>query len=169
MQLAATTQFHRRVAFLPGVKVCLKTERPLPYPRSPSTLGGHLKKRRIEAGLLQRQAAKTIGIGVNTLITWEQDGAEPETCYWPAIIAFLGYDPNPAPMTLGECLRAKYRELGLPRKKVALRLGIDEGTLLKYEQGTSRPTMDRTQKLIDQFLGVRRGAKTSTDQYLQKT
>ncbi len=104
MQLSARIRSHRRVAFLPGVEVCLKTERPLPYPRSPSTLGGHLKKRRIEAGLLQRQVAEAVGIGINTLATWEKDQAAPELRYWPRIIAFLGYDPNPTPQTLGERL-----------------------------------------------------------------
>ncbi len=153
MQLAACAQSHRRAAFLPGVKVCLKTERPLPYSRSPFTLGEHLKKRRIEAGMIQRQVAEQIGVKVNTLAEWEKDRAEPEVRYWPRIIAFLGSDPRPPGKTLGERLQAKYRELGLPRKEAACRLGMDEGTLLKYEKGTSRPTKSRARRLIAKFLG----------------
>lgn len=82
----------------------------------------------------------------------------PEIRYWPAIIAFLAYDPNPAPQTLGERLQAKYRELGLPIKDAARQLGMDEGTLLKYERGTSRPTTERARKLIDTFLNARKAS-----------
>ncbi len=155
IQLTASSYVHRRVAFLPGVPVTLTAPKPLPFPAAPKTLGEHLRKRRIELGLLQRHVAKSVGVAVNTLMTWERDRAEPEPRYWSKIISFLGYDPNPAPETLGEHLQARYRALGLPRKEVAARLQMDEGTLKKYETGASRPTSNRTRRVIKQFLRPR--------------
>jgi transcriptional regulator with XRE-family HTH domain len=131
----------------------LKAQRPLPYPQNPATLGDHLKKRRIEASLYQRQVAVEIGVTLNTILDWEKDRKEPETRYWPGILKFLGYDPHPEPRSLGERLRAKYRVLGLPRKAAAQRLGIDEGTLQRYEEGTRRPTSPQARRLTARFLG----------------
>ncbi len=135
--------------------VTLKAPRPLPYPSNPKTLGEHLRKRRHERGAFQKTIAKELRVNQWTYITWETGRAEPETRYWPRIISFLGHDPHPTPETLGEHLREKYRELGLPRKRAAVRLGIDEGTLEKYESGVSRPTSDCTRRLIEQFLRPR--------------
>jgi len=81
---------HRRVAFLPFVSLCLKTGRPKPYPENPVTLGEHLKKRRIEQGLFQRQAAERLGIDHFTYITWETGKSTPYTHSFAGIIAFLG-------------------------------------------------------------------------------
>lgn len=53
----------------------------------------------------------------------------------PGIIKFLGYDPFPEPQTLGERLAAKRRMLGLSRKELAKRLGVDEETLARLETG----------------------------------
>jgi transcriptional regulator with XRE-family HTH domain len=106
----------------------------------------------MEQKLLQRQVAARIGVGIYTLISWEKERAQPEIRYWPKITAFLGYDPHPQATTLGDRLRAKYRQLGLPRKEVARRLGIDEGTLQRYEEGTWQPTTPRSRRIITEFL-----------------
>jgi transcriptional regulator with XRE-family HTH domain len=106
----------------------------------------------MEQGLIQRQVAARIGIGINTFISWKKERAKPETRYWPKIIAFLGDDPNPPPTTLGEQLRSKYRAMGLPRKEAARLLGMDEGTLQRYEEGTWRPTTSRSRRIIIKFL-----------------
>lgn len=43
----------------------------------------------------------------------------PTIRYMPAIIAFLGYNPYPAPQTLPEKLLAARRRLGLTRRQMA--------------------------------------------------
>jgi transcriptional regulator with XRE-family HTH domain len=134
----------------------LTREKPVPYQRYPTTLGEHLRKRRVEQKLFQRQVATRLGIGTHTLTTWEKDNSLPEIRYWPGIIAFLGYDPHPRPTTLGERLKAKYRAMGLPRKEAARRLGLDEGTLQRYEEGTWRPTTPRSRRIIKKFLRISR-------------
>jgi DNA-binding XRE family transcriptional regulator len=120
--------------FLPFVSVCLKKARPKPYPENPVTLGEHLKKRRVELGLFQRQAAAQLGIDHFTYITWEIGKRRPYTHSFARIIAFLGFDPSPAPITLGQRIKAKRRELGMTQWKLAEHFGWDEATVFRYER-----------------------------------
>ena len=139
-------------AFLDFTPVCLKALRPLPYAREPKTLGEHLKKQRYELDLRQKDVAGRPQISQSTYISWETDGVEPEIRYWPRIVAFLGYDPVPGEgETLANALRAKHRELGLPRKQAAALLKIDEGTLKRYEDGLWEPG-ERNRAIIRRFL-----------------
>ena len=115
------------------------------------TLGDHMKKRRIELGQLQRDAARDLGVSQSTLIAWETNRATPSVCFLPRIIAFLGYDPYPEPQTLGERIVAKRRRLGLPRKHVAEHLGVDEGALAIWERAVRKPS-ERCLRIVTQFL-----------------
>jgi transcriptional regulator with XRE-family HTH domain len=54
------------------------------------------------------------------------------------LVAFLGYDPTPAPETLAERLQAKRRVLGATFSQVARYLGWNDGTLTRYLKGTWR-------------------------------
>jgi DNA-binding transcriptional regulator YiaG len=57
----------------------------------------------------------------------------------PRIIDFLSYAPyTPAP-TLGEWLVMARRAVGLSRKRLAKRLGADEGTVFPWETGQKHP------------------------------
>lgn len=148
MQLVADAQFHSRVAFLPYVRIRLSAPKAKPFKDNPITLGDHLRKRRHELKLQQKQIAKRLKINQWTYIKWETNRVEPETRYWPRIIAILGYDPHSEPKTLGDRLRAKYRQLGLPRKRVAERLKIDEGALAKYDRGDREPQGDHLRCIL---------------------
>jgi transcriptional regulator with XRE-family HTH domain len=137
----------RRVAFLPGVPVRLKGLKSKDWIDQPATLGEHLKKRRRKLRLLQRQAAEKLGVSVDTYRGWEKGRIEPYTPAWTAIIAFLGYDPNPAPRTMGERLRAARRTLGWTERRAADHLGWDPTTIYRYERGNRMPTGDRLDQL----------------------
>ncbi len=69
--------------------------------------------------------------------------------YLPRIIQFLGYDPYPEPQSLGEKIAARRRHMGLSRKRLARRLGMDEATLRRFENGASEPTGKRLAILIE--------------------
>jgi transcriptional regulator with XRE-family HTH domain len=101
-------------------------------------LGQHLKKRRRELGLLQREAAERMTVSVDTLINWEKSRTEPMPSQFRPVLAFLGYDPTPAPMTLPERLLTKRRATGMTLADVARNLGWDEGTLTRYLEGAWR-------------------------------
>ena len=111
---------------------------PRGYPTELRTLGNHIRKRRLDLGLWQRTLAKKLGVREETLATWERGQAKPLPRHYGAIVRFLGYDPAPAGDAPGDCLRALRRRLGLTRREVATRLGLDEGTLADFEVGRRR-------------------------------
>lgn len=92
-------------------------------------------------------------MGVNewTYTNWEKAYYEPVDRFYPAIIAFLGYEPWPAPETLGEAMRAERRRRGLPLKRAAALVGVDEGTWMRWERGECK-LLTRARNVIDAFL-----------------
>jgi transcriptional regulator with XRE-family HTH domain len=60
----------------------------------PRTLGEHLLKRRQELRLTQVQVAKTLGVKVGTITTWEKNRREPCGERLASLLRFLGYDPR---------------------------------------------------------------------------
>lgn len=133
----------------------LKALRPLPYPREPITLGEHLRKRRGELGLQQRDVARQVGVNASTILNWETGRTTPPIRHLPLIIEFLGYDPWPLPKSLAEQLQAKRRQLGLSRKRAARCLGVDEGTLVRWEERICKPKGQHLAWITD-FLAMRR-------------
>ena len=59
-----------------------------------TTLGDHIRKRRLNLGLSQREAAHIIGVEQCSVYNWEKRGMNPAQRVQSAIIDFLGYDPN---------------------------------------------------------------------------
>lgn len=145
------THRHLRVAFLPFVQVIVKAAKPGAYARHPMTLGQHLKRRRIELGLHQKDAARHLELDECTIGNWERDRTYPAVRFLPRLIRYLGYSPFPVPRTTWERLRAKREALGLSRRRLAALLEIDDGTLQRYEHGVWRPG-PRNRAIIDRFL-----------------
>ena len=151
IQLFESVHLHGRVAFpLPRVALKIQWVRPKDYAECPQKLGEHVRKRRIEHGLIQKEVAKQLGVNTWTYILWEQDRSTPTIRYYPAIFAFLGYDPFPAPTTLSEQIATKRRSLGLSFREVADLLGVDEGTVSRWESGEWKPRM--SQQAVQSFL-----------------
>lgn len=146
----ASLQFHGRVALLPFGSIDLKSARQPVWSVEPKTLGEHLRKRRGELGLFQREVAAQIGVTPTTVLDWEK-GKPPYDRYLPRIIIFLGYDPRPAPRTLGERLHRARGTHGLSGKAAARLLGVDEGTFYRWEQDIWVPRGGR-RALVDAFL-----------------
>jgi DNA-binding XRE family transcriptional regulator len=115
------------VPFCRQTPLTLKALRAKDYSETPKTLGEHLKKRRRELGLLQREAAERMGVSTDTVVNWEKDKTEPVAAQFRPIVEFLGYDPTPAPTTLGERLEAKRRLLGATFAQVARYLDLGPG------------------------------------------
>ena len=109
-----------------------------------------MKKRRVQAGLFQREVAHQLGVNEWTYLLWEQDRATPTIRYYPAIFRFLGYDPYPSPITLAEQIASKRRALGLPIKEAAALLEVDEGTFSRWESGEWKPR--KSLDIVRRFL-----------------
>jgi DNA-binding XRE family transcriptional regulator len=111
------------VPFCRQTPLALKALRARDYSENPQTLRRHLKKRRRELGLLQREAAERIGVSTDTVVNWEKGKIEPVAAQFRLVVAFLGYDPAPEPRTLAERVEAKQRSLGASLAQVARHLG----------------------------------------------
>ncbi|MBI3783979.1 MAG: helix-turn-helix domain-containing protein, partial [Deltaproteobacteria bacterium] len=64
------------------------------YPVEVRTLGDHLRKRRLDLGLLQREVAEHLGVDSDSICHWETGYGEPKVHLVPRIIDFVGYIPG---------------------------------------------------------------------------
>jgi len=133
--------------------VTLKSAKPPPYPAEPKTLGEHLKKRRHEFGLFQKQVAALLEVNEWTYLLWEQDRTTPMIRMWPRVIKFLGYYPFREPQSLTERLLAARRHRGICHRKAASMLSVDEGSYRYWEQGKRRPSQDLLHR-IEAFVAT---------------
>jgi transcriptional regulator with XRE-family HTH domain len=90
--------------------------------------------------VLQRDLAAQIGVDTATVTNWELGKTAPALRWLPGIIRFLGYDPRPGPETIGEALRRYRHGQGLSQQELAVRLGVDPGTLARWERAARTPT-----------------------------
>lgn len=139
---------------MPFCHAHLKGPRPLPrsYPQVLATIGDHLRKRRLDLGLLQREVADRLGVNETSVTNWELSRTRPELRFLPRIFAFLGYDPRPNGATLAEQLVLCRTARGLSREAAARLLGVDPGTLWRWETGQRRPQKGFLAQ-IQAFLG----------------
>lgn len=121
----------------------LKGPRPLPraYPQVLLTIGDHLRKRRLDLGLPQREVAERLGVTESTVTNWELNRARPALRFIPGLIRLLGYVPYPAGMTLADRLVACRTAQGLSQ----------EATARRWERSVRVPT-GRSRRLVEAFL-----------------
>ena len=110
------------------------------YPKSLVTIGDHIRKRRLDLGLFQRDAAAQIGVDTTSILNWETRGIKPEVHHHARIITFLGYNPLPEPKGLPARLIWARSIRGMSRVTCAHLLGIDPTTLAGWETGRRKPT-----------------------------
>jgi transcriptional regulator with XRE-family HTH domain len=126
---------------LPFCHVRLSARKPKSeaYPAVLSTYGDHIRAKRLDAGLTQKQVAEEIGVDETSVFNWESNRVEPAVRLIPNIIRFLGYCPyTPAPPLTG-WLKLIRRSLGYSQRKLAARLKIDGGTWRRWEAGIRQP------------------------------
>jgi len=96
--LCATLPFCERVLSVPRDKYLPSHNRGISVPKEPNTIGGHLRRCRLQLKIFQPEAARRLKVSTVTLSRWERDNVYPTWPHQPAVIAYLGYDPftNPA-------------------------------------------------------------------------
>jgi len=100
---------------LPFCHARLRGPRPLPrsYPQVLVTIGNHLRKRRLDLGLRQKDVARVVGADETWVTTWEKNRAEPSLRFLPRIMQFLDYAPSTNQGCVAARLLAYRRERGL--------------------------------------------------------
>jgi transcriptional regulator with XRE-family HTH domain len=141
---------------LPFCHVRLKGQKPksLKYPKELKTVGDHIRKRRLELALLQREVARRISTTTTTISRWETNETSPQVHHLPKIVWFLGYNPLPASKALPGRLLMARELLGVTQRVMAKRLGIDPTTLARWENGKSCPSK-KLRAVIEHLLGSR--------------
>jgi transcriptional regulator with XRE-family HTH domain len=115
------------------------TGRVIRIPTEPRTIGDHIRRRRLALKLMQKDVATRIGVDETSVFNWEANTSQPALRYMPAVIEFLGYDPLPAPTTVGERIVRRRTALGMSQKDAARTLGVDPSTLARWERGERDP------------------------------
>ena len=139
---------------MPYVRIRRKSLIQKAWDFEPKTLGEHIRRRRLMLSITQEEAAQRLGVNAWTVHTWETGQRKPEIRFIPALIRFLGYDPEPVDTgSLAGRLVAKRRELGLSQREAARSIQIDPGTWAGWELG-ARITREAHRRAVERFLGL---------------
>jgi transcriptional regulator with XRE-family HTH domain len=129
---------------LPCTDITLKArvERKLPYPKELKTWGDHLRKKRLDLGLLRKEVAEQIGVDETSVYHWESNRTQPRIWLRPHLVQFLGYVPYWPLNSMGERIAAARSTLGYSRKRFARLIQVDESTLWRWERGVRNPCLN---------------------------
>jgi len=133
------------------IEIPLKIPTPPELTQEPVTLGDHLRRRRLELELYQKDVAIQIGVTASTIWNWENGWSSIALGYMPKIIKFLGYNPVPCPDDLMERLAWYKLVKGLPLEELGAEMGRDPEQLADWLTGRHNPCR-RNLKEIEEFL-----------------
>ena len=122
---------------MPFCHLALRAQKPLSeaYPKQLKTLGDHLRKRRLDLALTQKDVADRLGADEASVWNWEKNRSNPSLRFVPGIIDFLGYQPDDTkPESLGQRIVAFRRLRGLTQKELARQMGVNPSTIANWER-----------------------------------
>jgi transcriptional regulator with XRE-family HTH domain len=149
--------------------VVLKAEKPkhFQHPRELSTLGDHIRKRRLDLGLFQKQLAGQIGTSEDTIYRWESNESSPQVQFIPAILKFLDYNPLPLPDSSADKIVFYRQVLGLSQRRLAKQIGIDPKALGLSERGR-RPLPKKLLKFLESVYSCVVAVNSNFDDLIAK-
>ena len=134
---------HKDIPVLPFAKYSNLVERKPKkgYPLHPISIGDHIKKRRMDLRLLQKELADLCNVSEDTIVNWENNKGEPKIMHYPNIISFLGFFPFEIDSSTigGKILRYRYQH-GLSQRKFARIIGVDATTIANWESNRRAPS-----------------------------
>jgi DNA-binding transcriptional regulator YiaG len=106
------------------------------YADTPQTIGEHLRKKRIESGLLQKYVALLLNVSEVCITYWENGKSVPQIHQYPRIIDFLGYYPfsHETESFAGKLLQIRHCK-GFSRKQCAAHLSVSDDSVRRWERG----------------------------------
>jgi transcriptional regulator with XRE-family HTH domain len=107
-----------------------------------------LRKSRLDKKLLQKEVGRQLGVNECTIYNWETNRILPSLVHIPEIIKFLGYIPWKVP---AEDIKMNRQLLGISQESLARQIGVDPGTLARWESGAKKPAGMFIQKLKEFF------------------
>jgi DNA-binding transcriptional regulator YiaG len=121
-------------------------------PLSLGHIGDHIKKKRLELGLTQKDVAVLLNLGEDTITYWENHRAVPMINHYPLVIKFLGYNPCEVEDNSLVSKLVQFRKIqGLSCKKLGKLLSVDASTIRSWELDKCKP-QDRNLKKINKLL-----------------
>jgi transcriptional regulator with XRE-family HTH domain len=133
------------------IEIPYKIRIPKELTEEPITLGDHMRRRRLELGLYQKDVAKQIGVTTSTIWNWENNWSSITLSCMPKVIEFLGYNPVPFPEDLIQRL-AWYKQVnGLTLEKLGEEMRRDPEQLADWLSDRHMPC-GRNKEEIGRFL-----------------
>jgi transcriptional regulator with XRE-family HTH domain len=121
------------------------------YPADPKTIGEMIRKRRLDLGLRQIDAAKMIGCDEMSVVNWEKGHRSPRVNHLSGVIEFLGFNPFQNGDTMAHQLINHRKALGMTQKEFAGLIAVDQSTLARWERGERIPRgnlLDRVNRAV---------------------
>ncbi len=149
----------RGIPVIPFARYADTVERPKKpdYPYHPVSVGDHIKKRRMDLSILQKDVADQFGISLCTISNWENNEGEPQVNYFPAIIAFLGFLPlSIDTSTLGGRIKLHRYQQGLNHEDMGKLLGVDGTTVGGWERNEHVPH-PKLLRVLNKYLNQNKG------------
>ena len=143
---------HRNTPALPfcHLKFSVKI-RPPKYPKQIQQLGDHIRAKRLDNNLFQKDVAKIIGTSEESINHWEMNTTEPEIKFYPKIMEFLGYCPIHYAQNVGEILKLHRTHRGLTLEEFAKILQVDPGAFSQWET-TGRIPFKKHRKKVENYI-----------------
>jgi len=116
--------------------VTLSAKKPISetYPKTLKTIGDHLRKRRLDLKLFQKDVANQLGVTTSTITNWEKNRTSPRLYLMPKVFEFLGYFPFESnALSLRDQVKAYRIREGLSLRRMAKILGADPDTVARWE------------------------------------
>ena len=129
-----------------SIQIPLEKQQLPGYSEFPITVGDHIRKKRMDLGLLQREVAEIIGVTESSVWNWEH-GTEPELQCNPSSIKFPGYIPFDCPDdTVGQLAWYK-RSMGMNLDHLGEAMGRDPEQLSDWLSGRHNPFRKNREKM----------------------
>lgn len=138
-----------------AVRTILSSKKTVPLPLHKDmpivlqTLGDHIRKKRLENGLLQKEVAVQLTVTVESVTNWENNNYQPQLKHYPGILTFLGYNPFEVPiLTFAQSIKQYRIAHGLNIARMGAICGVNGSTVLAWEKGQHVPLPHLYEKVL---------------------